>query len=137
MRPAGHHRQGRAEHYDWSTTMNENDAITSGRITFSTDGFFIQLTDNGQFIDLSGDAVMQPSFEESTFNHQRASVLGHFGNRSLTGNLLSDLKVHSLIASKLVPQSDIALRAFDIFRSSQSGAALDNWLRAERELLRA
>jgi len=27
----------------------------SGRITFSTDAFFIQLTDNGQFIDLSGE----------------------------------------------------------------------------------
>ena len=38
--------------------MNE-DQVMSGRITFSTDAFFIQLTDNGQFIDLSGDAVVQ------------------------------------------------------------------------------
>jgi len=115
--------------------MNETDRIMSGTVTFSTDAFFIQLTDNGQFIDLSGDAVLQPNFEENTFNHKRVSVFAHMGDRSLGGDPNSLPKVHSLIAAKVVLQTDIALRAFNIFQSAHHGSALDNWLRAERELL--
>jgi hypothetical protein len=115
--------------------MSEIDRIISGRVTFSTDGFFIQFTDNSQFIDLSGDAVMQTNFEENTFNHKLVSLLGHMGERSLGGDPDSLPKVHSLIAAKIVLQSDIAVRAFAISQSAENGSALDNWLRAERELL--
>jgi hypothetical protein len=111
------------------------DRIMSGRITFSTDAVFIQLTDNGQFIDLSGDAVLQPNFEENTFNHQRVSVFGHMGDRSLGEDPNSFPKVHSFIAAKVVLQTHIELRAFNISQSAHSGSALDNWLRAEKELL--
>src|SRR5271165_2616926 len=117
--------------------MNEKDRIMSGRITFTTDDFLIQFTDNGEFIDLSGDAVLQPNFEENRFNHQRVSVFGHMGDRALTGDPNSDSspKVHSLIAAKVVLQTDIALRAFNIYQAADNGSALDNWLRAEKELL--
>ena len=107
----------------------------SGRITFSTDAIFIQLADNGQFIELRGDALLQPNFEEKTFNHQRVSVFGHMGDRSLGEDPNSFPKVHSLIAAKVVLQTHIELRAFNISQSAHSGAALDNWLRAEKELL--
>ncbi len=115
--------------------MSEEESIFSGTITFSTDDIFIQFTENGQFVDLSGDVITQPNFEENPFNHQRASVLGHIGERSLTGDPNSFPRVRSLIATKAVLQSDIALRAFNFFQSGHGGSALDNWLRAERELL--
>src|SRR5271157_3208872 len=44
-------------------------------------------------------------------------------------------KAHSLIAAKVVLQTHIELRAFNISQSAHSGSALDNWLRAEKELL--
>lgn len=117
--------------------MNQQDRIMSGRITFTTDDILIQFTDNGDFIDLSGDVVFQPNFEEFPFNHQRVSVFGHMGNRTLSGDPNSDSspKVRSLIAAKVVLQADIALRAFNISQSAHSGSALDNWLRAEKESL--
>src|SRR5271157_637057 len=44
-------------------------------------------------------------------------------------------KAHSLIAAKVVLQTHIELRAFNISQSAHSGSALDNWLRADKELL--
>jgi hypothetical protein len=57
------------------------------------------------------------------------------GDRSLGEDPNSFPKVHSLIAAKVVLQTHIELRAFNISQSAHSGSALDNWLRAEKELL--
>lgn len=115
--------------------MNQ-DQIMSGRITFSTDAFFIQLTDNGQFIDLSGDAVVQPNFEEFRFHHHQASVFGHMGQRNIEGEDSDGLpKIRTLIAKSIALKSDIELRAFKIWQENRNAPALENWLRAERELL--
>ena len=114
--------------------MQPADEIRSGRITFTTADFLIQFTENGQFIDLSGEGTEQKGFDENTYNHRRVSVIGHMGDRPIGGDPLSP-RVPSFIAKKIVLQTDIAVRAFEIFHSPQSGSALDNWLRAERELL--
>ena len=53
------------------------------------------------------------------------------GERVITGTR----KVPSIIAKKVALQKDIAERAFLISESGHGGSALDNWLRAERELL--
>jgi len=117
------------------TPMNKDDRILPGRVTFSTDGFFVQFEDSGRFIDLSGDAVVQPDFNENTFNRQRVSVVGHMGTRSIMGEPDASPRVDSFIAKRIVLQKDIAVRAFEIFQSRSGGSTLDNWLRAERELL--
>jgi hypothetical protein len=57
------------------------------------------------------------------------------GDRSLGEDPNSFPKVHSLIAAKVVLQTHIELHAFNISQSAHSGSALDNWLRAEKELL--
>ncbi len=115
--------------------MNE-DQIMSGRITFSTDPFFIQLTDNGQFIDLTGGAVVQPNFEEFRFHHHQASVFGHMGQRNIEGEDSDGLpKVRTLIARSIALKADIELRAFEISQEDRNAPALKNWLHAERELL--
>ena len=112
------------------------DQVMSGRITFSTDAFFIQLTDNGQFIDLSGDAVVQPDFEEFRFHHHLASVFGHMGLRNIEGEDSDGLpNVPTLIARSIALKTEIALRAFKIWQENPHAPALQNWLRAERELL--
>ncbi len=38
------------------------------------------------------------------------------------------------VAKKVVTQEQIAIRAFEISRSSRCGSELDNWFLAEREL---
>jgi hypothetical protein len=115
--------------------MSEKESIYSGTITFTTDDIFIGFEGHDQNVDVSGEVVFQPNFNENPFNHQHASVLGHMGERSLDGIPNSSLRVRSLIAKKAVLQSDIALRAFNFFQSGRGGSAVDNWLRAERELL--
>ena len=77
------------------------------------------------------------TLREAPFKDKRVSVLGYIGDPSLTGDPNSSLRVKSLIVSKLVLQSEIAVRAYYIFQSGHGGSALDNWLSAERELLGA
>jgi hypothetical protein len=40
-----------------------------------------------------------------------------------------------MIAKEVIAQKVIELKALEISRSPGAGSALDNWLRAERELL--
>lgn len=117
--------------------VRENeDKIVTGLITFSSDAFFIQPTDNGQFIDLSGDAVQQPNLEEFRFHHHHASVLGHMGQRSIEGEDSDGLpKVRTLIAKAIALRSDIELRAFELSQRHPNSTPVQNWLRAERDLL--
>ncbi len=108
--------------------MAANEQIFVGKLQFTTDNFLLappNLSGSVPFIDVSFP------FTDDHFNHQQVSILGRMGERTISGSI----KVRSLIAKKVVLQSDIALRAFDIWRSESGGSALDNWLRAERELL--
>jgi hypothetical protein len=111
--------------------MSEPDRILSGRISFTTDDFFIQLVDNGEFLDLSGPGTFEPGFEEFSFHHHKASVLGHIGTRLFAGTEM----IKSLIARKIVSQVEIAERAYFISLASPERSALDNWLSAERQSL--
>jgi len=43
--------------------------------------------------------------------------------------------ITKLLVDTLVPADAIAVRAFEIYKSGKGGSQLDNWLRAERELL--
>jgi len=117
--------------------MQCSDRITAGRIRFTTDAFLIQFTDKSQFIDFSGDATLQPDFDEHTYNHQRVSTIGHMGDRSTGGDPNAFPRVQSFIARRIVLQRDVAVRAFEIFQSGRGGSALDDWVQAERELLLA
>jgi hypothetical protein len=62
---------------------------------------------------------------------KQVSILGHMGEPVMT-----ELgKLPSIIAEKLVSHEDVAIQAFDIYRSGRGRSALDNWLLAERQLL--
>ncbi len=114
--------------------MAEQNQIMSGLVTFTTDGFFIQLTDNGPFVDLSGPAVFRPGFDEEHFDHQHASVLAQMGERAIGGSS-GGPAVRSLVAERIVSHLDVATRAYYMFQADGRPSAFDNWLRAERESL--
>jgi len=107
--------------------MNQAEHIFVGKLMFTTDNFLLAPPDNKPFVDVDISLVLS----EQQFNRQQVSILGHMGERAIAGSL----KTPSLIAKSVALQRDIAERAFGIFKSGQGGSSLDDWLRAERELL--
>jgi hypothetical protein len=105
--------------------MHSKDRVFFGTLRFTTDNFLLAPADNGPFIDVSFP------FTDSTFDRQQVSILGHMGERVLSGSI----KKPSLIVRNIVTHEAVARRAFEIFDSGRGGSAFDNWLRAEMELL--
>ncbi len=60
--------------------------------------------------------------------HKAVSVVGRMG-------IPSTSLENKIIVEKLATHGDIAIRAFEIFKSGAAGSQDDQWLRAERELL--
>src|SRR5262245_47829982 len=106
---------------------DQEDRIFWGTLFITTDNFLLKPPGNEDFVDLDF------TFFDDRLNHQDISVLGHLGERNIT----DFTKVRSIIARSVVPKRDIAVRAFEIHESGQGGAAEENWLRAERQLLEA
>jgi hypothetical protein len=64
-----------------------------------------------------------------SLEHKSVSVVGRMGiPPSAPG-------ITKLLAEKIVSHEDIAMRAYDLYRSGRGESAVDDWLRAERELL--
>ena len=98
-----------------------------GTLTSDTDNF---LLDNFRIVDL----FLQPDLETFVIDNklnqrQQVSILGHLGVDPRLG--LEEV----IIAEKVVSQNDIAMRAFEIYKSGHGSSAFDNWLSAERQLL--
>jgi hypothetical protein len=111
--------------------MDRTDRIFVGTFTFTTDDFLLKPPGPVNFIDVTLEGNLLQTVNESGFNHKMVSIFGRMGERVITGSVT----VPSLIAKQVVTQQNIAVRAFEISQSGGSGSALDNWLRAERELL--
>jgi|SRR5450755_4126340 len=111
----------------------EDHRIFAGTFILTTDDFLLN-PDNRDlppFTDLTLplDLQLLPDLE-ARFSKHRVSILGRVGTRSL-----GSLEILTLLVDKMVLQAEIARRAFAIFEAGQAGSALDNWLRAERQLL--
>jgi hypothetical protein len=65
---------------------------------------------------------------DSSLEHKKVSVIGTMG----IPPSFPDIK---LIVEKLASHTDIAIRAYNIFRAGTGGSSNDHWFRAERELL--
>jgi hypothetical protein len=105
--------------------------IFSGRIRFANRATLIELTEDGQFLELGGPAI--DGLVDDRLNYHRVSVLGRVGRRPLEFD--SALGSTCLLASRLASHSDVELRAFFISLTAECGSPTENWLRAERELL--
>ena len=111
--------------------MPQDDQITVGMFVVTTDNFLLLPSGPSNFIDVSPTPPLDDDLD-SRFDGQYVSVLGHMGERE-RGPLE---KIPSLIARNIVTHKDIQNRAFEIYRAGSSGSPLDDWLRAESELLR-
>jgi Protein of unknown function (DUF2934) len=99
--------------------MEQQDRIFVGTMQFTTDNFLLAPDESGggqDFVDVDF------GFQDETLNHQRVSILGH-------------MRDGTIVARKVILHQDIASRAYGIWESGDGGTDLDNWLRAERELL--
>ena len=72
--------------------------------------------------------LLDLTFSDLSLEHKTVSVVGKMGIPPSS----FDTK---LIVEKLATHDDIAIRAFDLFKSGASGDQKDHWLHAERELL--
>jgi hypothetical protein len=72
--------------------------------------------------------LLDLALSDLTLEHKTVSVVGKMGIPPSS----FDTK---LIVEKLVTHDEIALRAFDLFKSGVGGSQDDQWFRAERELL--
>lgn len=68
-----------------------------------------------------------PFLLDSALEGRVVSVLGRMG-------VPSGAPFRKLMAEKIVSHADIALRAYALHQAGAAGTALDDWLRAEREL---
>lgn len=93
--------------------------------TFEEDGDTWFVIGDGGIILVDAPFMVDPALE-----HQTVSIIGKMGiPESAPG-------ITKLIAERIITHEAIAKRAYEIFRSRAGGSANDNWLCAERELLR-
>jgi len=88
--------------------------------------------DDGNFapVDVTiGESVV--TTEVQLYNNQLVSILGTMGERTVPPGST----IPSLILESVALHSVIAQRAYDIYRLGAGRTAVDDWLRAERELL--
>lgn len=102
----------------------------AGTLITTTDNFLLAAFDGSDMVDL--DLQRMPvAFFDDQLDRKAVSVLGRMGERAIG----TSHRVPSLLAEKVVSQARIAERAFDRHQANPTAEALDNWLRAERELL--
>jgi|SRR5271166_2639431 len=123
----------------------DREEIRIGEFVVTTDDFilsqeapdgrplgFLDVTFEGPSSHLLTDAG---GFEfEPRFNHKRVSILGRLGKRNLAGDD-SGPEITTFFVRNMVTRAEIAELAFEIHQSGRGGSALDDWLRAERQLL--
>ncbi len=73
--------------------------------------------------------LLDLALSDLSSEHKTVSVIGQMGIPPSAPGILK------LIVEKLDSHDDIAIRAFDIFKSGAGGSQGDHWFRGERELL--
>ena len=108
------------------TTQNQ---VFWGTLFSDTDDFLLQRPGGPTKVDLFIQHLELFVINNKLDQHQGVSILGHMGVDPRLGS------GECIIAEKVVSKEDIALRAFEIYKSGHGGSALSNWLSAERQLL--
>ena len=86
----------------------------------------LEAAEGRYFLDVHGSFVADPQFHD-----RRVSILGYQGEQTPA----SEDGAASITAMKLVSHEAVSLRAYEIHESYRDGCAIDNWLRAQWELL--
>jgi urease gamma subunit len=100
--------------------------VFCGELTLAGEQFRIQSAEHAYVLDVCSSFVMDRRLHE-----QRVSILGYLSEQTLAAEAPGE----SIIAIKIVSHEAVARRAYEIHESCRDGCAVENWLRAQRELL--
>jgi hypothetical protein len=103
-------------------TANER-TIAYGTLGADTDTWFLSMREGILLLDV-------PFAFDGPRERKTVSVIGKMG-------VPSNSPRTKLIVEKIIGHEAVAKRAYEIYESDDSGAADDNWFRAEHELLGA
>jgi hypothetical protein len=100
--------------------------IFVGTLTMSEGQLVLEAAEGQYLLDVHTSFAADPRFYD-----QRVSVLGFLGEQTPP----SAAGAASITAMKLISHEAVSLRAYEIHESCREGGAVDNWLRAQWELL--
>jgi len=100
--------------------------IFCGMLTMADDPFRLHAAEGPYVLDVRSSFVV-----DRRLHDQRVSILGYLSERTLAAEAAGA----SIVAMKVVSHVVISRRAYEIHESCRGGCAVDNWLRAQQELL--
>lgn len=100
--------------------------IFVGTLTMAEGQLVLEAAEGRYFLDVHGSFVADRQFHD-----RRVSILGYQGEQTPA----SEDGAASITAMKLVSHEAVSQRAYEIYESCRGGCAIDNWLRAQWELL--
>lgn len=100
--------------------------IFVGTLTMAEGQLVLVAAEGRYLLDVHGSLVA-----DRQFHGRRVSILGYQGEQTPA----SAAAVTSITVMKLVSHDAVSLRAYEIYESRLGGCAVDNWLRAQWELL--
>jgi hypothetical protein len=97
-----------------------------GTLTMTPDRILLRAAHHRDVLDVCFSGQI-----DDRLNDRNVSILGHLSQYSLAAERAGA----SITAQKVVSHEAVSLRAYEIAQSGQGGSPVENWLRAERELL--
>ena len=100
--------------------------VFCGKLTMAGERCRIQSAEQAYVLDVCSSFVVDRRLHE-----QWVSILGYLSEQTLAAEAPGE----SIIAIKIISHEAVARRAYEIHESCRDGCAVENWLRAQRELL--
>lgn len=100
--------------------------IFCGMMVMAGEQFHLRAAEQTYVVDVGSSFVV-----ERRLHGQRVSILGYLTEQASAAGVPAE----AIVATKIVSHEAIARRAYEIHEACREGCAVDNWLRAQRELL--
>lgn len=100
--------------------------VFCGKLTMAGEQCRLQLAEPEYVLD-----VCSPFVVDRRFHEQEVSILGHLSEQALP----VEAPGQSIVAIGIISHEAVARRAYEIHESLRNGSSVENWLRAQRELL--
>ena len=100
--------------------------IFCGMLTTTDDRLLLQAAEHPYFLDVCSSLVV-----DSRLHEKKVSVLGCLGEPTQSVEAAG----RSIVAMKIVSHEAVSRRAYEIHESRPDCCAIENWLRAQQELL--
>ena len=100
--------------------------VFCGMLVMAGERFHLHAAEQTYVLDAGSPFVV-----DRRLHGQRVSILGYLTEQTLA----EEVPAEAIVAMKIVSHEAIARRAYEIHEACREGCAVDNWLRAQRELL--